>query len=101
MNEFEAFCRAVELHRNGGWNPRTPDRPTLMAGARYRTVREICGLIIKSRTPLPDTAVGDLLWCCDLHFPDLSEGLNSNRTYAAGANCLLQLMLRREQLAAA
>lgn len=97
MNEYEAFRRAIELHRNGDWKPAAPNWPQLKAGARYRTIQEICELIINSKASLPEDALTDLLWCCNTYAPNLTRALRRDRTYSAGAACLLALMSARNE----
>ena len=92
MNEFEAFRRAVEIYRDGGWRSTRPNSPTLLAGRHHRTIRQICTLISNSRAELPDETIADLRQCLDLCYPALAEALERDRTYGSGAQCLLKLM---------
>lgn len=92
MNEFEAFRRAIEIYRDGGWNSTRPNSPTLQAGKDHRTIREICALVINSRAKLPQETIADLLQCLNLRYPGLARTLERDRTYASGARCLLELM---------
>lgn len=100
MNEFEAFRRAVEIFRDGGWNSARPESPTLLAGNGHRTIREICTLIVNSRTKLPKETIADLLQCLEHRDSALDAALKRDPTYASGARCLLKLLDERHKITA-
>ncbi|HUI15975.1 MAG TPA: hypothetical protein VL048_21145 [Xanthobacteraceae bacterium] len=92
MNEFEAFRRAVEIHRGGSWSPSKPDRPTLYARDDYRTIRQVCSLVANSAMDMPDETLDDLVSCLQERSPGLVQEVKGDRSFATGARCLLKLM---------
>ena len=92
MNEFDAFRRAVEIHRDGGWNPSRPNRPTLQAGKDYHTIHSICSLVMKCKMDMPDETVDDLVKCVQTRYPELATQVKNDRSFSTGARCLIMLM---------
>jgi len=89
-----AFLEAVDLYRDY-WSPASPERAIAFRGAFY-SIGAVCVLVRSYKDRLPDSVLAELLAFTDAANMDFGERLASERSYAAAAHCLLQLMDRRK-----
>jgi len=94
-NLAEAFAQAVLVY--GDWDPSIPEREVRIDGASY-TMSAVCDLVDRYTDPLPE----EVYTVLSSHFHNMPHGElkkrfdESDRTYAAGARCLRELIERRE-----
>ena len=91
MGRREAFCAAVIKFRSPEWSPAFPDNDTFEVDGKYRTIREVCGLVMDDAGELPDPIVGELMSA--MHGDQrLLKLLGRSRMYATGSQCLSELL---------
>ena len=87
---IEAFDQVVRFVSD--WRPPEPEREVRLKGTFY-TMSEVCGLLGTSSVRLPADIFDHLSSVyMDASHKHLSEKLGAERTYAAGAYCLLKLI---------
>jgi hypothetical protein len=96
MDAREAFCIAVKYYRSGDWNPALPTSDKVVVRGQPLTLRQVCGLVAQLLEPLPNSVVGDLVTSLRVRHNLIGEEFAGDRTFAAGARCLLRLMDERE-----
>ena len=96
MDAREAFCIAVKFYRSGDWSPALPAFIRVEVRGQPLTLRQLCGLVEHVTDPLPNSVVSDLLTSLRARHSNIEENFAPDRTYAAGARCLLRLMDERE-----
>jgi hypothetical protein len=91
MDRREAFCEAVIKFRSPEWSPAFPDNDTFEVDRKYRTIREVCGLVMDDAGELPELIVAELIQAMrgDRR---LHELLDRSPTYATGSQCLSELL---------
>ena len=97
MDAREAFCIAVKFYRSGDWSPALPALNKVVVCGRPLTLRQVCDLVAHVLEPLPDSVVSDLATYLRARHQLVGENFARDRTFAAGASCLLRLMDEREQ----
>ena len=97
MDAREAFCIAVKFYRSGDWSPALPALDKVVVCGRPLTLRQVCDLVAHVMEPLPDSVVSDLVTNLRARHQLVGENFARDRTFAAGASCLLRLMDEREQ----
>jgi hypothetical protein len=92
MDRREAFCAAVIKFQSPEWSPAFPDNDRFeVDGKKYRTIREVCGLVMDDAGELPDPIVSELIRA--MHSDRrLHELLDRSPTYATGSQCLSELL---------
>jgi hypothetical protein len=91
MDRREAFCEAVIKFRAPEWSPAFPDNDTFEVRGEYRTIREVCGLVMDDAGELPELIVAELIQA--MHGDRrLHELLDRSPTYATGSQCLSELL---------
>ena len=91
MDEREAFWAAVYKFRSPEWSPAFPDQPTFEVKGKYFTIRQVCDLVKDFTDELPYLVAGELVKAMrgDRRLIQLFA---PSRTYAAGSQCLLELL---------
>lgn len=87
---IEAFHQVVRFCSD--WRPPEPEREVTIKGTFY-TMSEVCGLLSTCSVRLP-ADIFDQLYVVymDASHTHLREKLDAERSYAAGAYCLLKLI---------
>jgi len=90
-----AFEQAVDLYH--AWTPGLGE-PTIQFGAEALTISGVCRLVAHFSDDAPTIVRGRINYYLDgLRDKDLREVLEQDSSYAAAANCLLNLIERRKK----
>ena len=91
MNRREAFCAAVIKFRSPEWSPAFPDNERFEVDDEHQTIRQVCALVKEDKEELPDVIFYELVEA--MHGDRrLHELLDRSPTYAAGSQCLSELL---------
>ena len=91
MDEREAFWAAVYKFRSLEWSPALPDQPTFEVKGKNLTIRQVCELVKDIKDELPYLVAGELAKA--MHGDHrLIRLFAPSRTYAAGSQCLSELL---------
>jgi hypothetical protein len=91
MDEREAFWAAVYKFRSPEWSPALPDQPTFEVKGKHLTIRQVCELVKDIADELPYLVAGEMVKA--MHGDHrLIQLFAPSRTYAAGSQCLLELL---------
>ena len=82
----------MKFYRSGDWNPALPASNKVAVRGEPLTLRQVCGLVEHITDPMPNSVVSDLLTSLRARRRNIEENAALDRTYAAGAKCLLRLM---------
>jgi len=89
-----AFEQAVDLYQT--WTPSLVE-PTIQFGVETFTISDICRWVAQYSNDAPINVCKQINYYLDcLRDKDLREKLGSDCSYAAAANCLLNLIERRK-----